>query len=249
MSIVELKNLMGGGHAMVVARMKFAKGGQVRYISHLDLQRTFQRALRRGEIDITYSQGFNPHPKISFAMALAVGMTSEGEYADVELNKLMDPHKLMTKLNTTLPKGLKILDCRISDKKHPSLMSVIQKGIYRIEIYTNHKYEEKDIQKRIEEFLQQKEIKVEKINKKGKIKERDIRPLIDKIQLEKIEGQCISLTMQLAAGSQANLKAEVLVEKFLNHDGNLLSYDFIKIHRIQLLAIGKEGFVSPIELF
>lgn len=244
-----MKNLTEGGHAMVVARMKFTKGEQVRYISHLDLQRTLQRALRRGGIDITYSQGFNPHPKISFAMALSVGMTSKGEYVDIELNKNMDAHELMTKLNSAFPKGLEVLDCRISDKKHPSLMSIIQKGIYKVQIHTNHNCVENEIKERVEDFLRQKEMKIRKMNKKGKIKEKDIRPLIDTIQVERVEDQHIFLTMQLAAGSQNNLKPEVLVEKLVNYGDIPLSYNFIKIHRIELLAAGEEGLVSPMELF
>ena len=88
---------------MATARMKFSKGEEVKYISHLDLQRTFQRALRRADIQIAYSQGFNPHPKLSFAMALAVGMTSEGEYVDVELAHPIDAKEMKERLNNLYP--------------------------------------------------------------------------------------------------------------------------------------------------
>ena len=90
---------MEDGLAMIIARIKFSKGEEVKYISHLDLQRAFQRALRRAEIDIAYSKGFNPHPKVSFATALSVGMTSDGEYVDVELNNWQNGKELTKKLN------------------------------------------------------------------------------------------------------------------------------------------------------
>ena len=71
--------------------VKYTKGEKVKYISHLDFMRLVQRALRRAEIPVAYSKGFNPHPRLSFASALAVGTTSDGEYLDIILEKEMDP--------------------------------------------------------------------------------------------------------------------------------------------------------------
>lgn len=240
---------MEGGHVMVVARMKFEKGEEVRYISHLDLQRTFQRALRRAQIDIAYSQGFNPHPKISFAIALPVGMTSEGEYVDVELNHPTSTKKLMDQLNTSLPEGLKILDCKISQENHPSLMSIIQKGIYWVKINTQNFIDPDQIEKKIVDFLDQKEIKIQKKDKKGRIKEKNIRPFIDEILVEKIEEQFIYLKMKLSAGSQNNVKPETVVEKLTNFGQTPLEYNGAKVHRIDLLTQDGKKFISPMELF
>ncbi len=240
---------MEGGHAMVVARMKFEKGENVRYISHLDLQRTFQRALRRAEIDITYSQGFNPHPKISFAMAVPVGMTSEGEYIDVELNSFIEENQLLNKLNQSLPTGLKILDCKISIKSHPSLMSIIEKGIYRVTIKVKQPIQLEQIKKRMLDFLTQEEIYIEKRDKKGRIKEKDIRPFINEFLIEKIERQSIYFRMILAAGSHNNIKPERVIQKFSHFGDYFLEYDRLKIHRIDLLARDGDQFVSPIKLF
>src|SRR5690554_6105622 len=130
---------MEDGLAMIIARIKFSKGEEVKYISHLDLQRAFQRDLRRAEIDIAYSKGFNPHPKVSFATALSVGMTSDDEYVDVELNNWQNGKELTKKLNGVLAKGIKILDCVVSDERQPSLMSTIKMGLYQISIHTKDK--------------------------------------------------------------------------------------------------------------
>ncbi len=240
---------MEGGHAMVIARMKFEKGEEVRYISHLDLQRTFQRALRRAQIDTAYSQGFNPHSKISFAMALPVGMTSEGEYVDVELNHPTCAKKLMDQLNTSLPEGLKILDCKISQGNHPSLMSIIQKGLYWVKIYTQNFIDPDQIEKKIVDFLDQKEIKIQKKDKKGRVKGKNIRPFIDEISMEKVEEQFIYLKMKLSAGSQNNVKPEIVVERLTSFGQPPLEYNGVKIHRIDLLAQDGERFISPMELF
>lgn len=231
---------------MVTARMKFAKGEEVKYISHLDLQRTFQRALRRANISVAYSQGFNPHPKISFAMALAVGMTSEGEYIDVELNHPMDPDVLKMRLNHTLPKGLAIRNSRISENKHPSLMSVIRKGIYRIRIQWAKKMDPVDMERLIGDFLNEDEILMEKTNKKGKRIVKNIRPFIDEITLMHWDANGMELSMILGAGSQNNLKPELVVEKLMHHNRELDQEYSVRVHRKELLA---EGGNSPIKNF
>jgi radical SAM-linked protein len=77
--------LKKGGNVVYTARIKFKREPDIRYISHLDMQRMVQRVLRRGGIPMKYSEGFNPHPKLAFAMAMGVGLTSDCEYVDVEL--------------------------------------------------------------------------------------------------------------------------------------------------------------------
>ena len=91
-------------------RVKYTKGEEIKFISHRDLMRLFQRAVRRAEIPIAYSQGFNPHMKISWGNALKVGQTSEGEYAELQIDGWIRPHELMAKLNPELPKGIEILE-------------------------------------------------------------------------------------------------------------------------------------------
>lgn len=240
---------MEGGHAMVIARMKFIKGEEVKYISHLDLQRAFQRALRRGEMDIAYSQGFNPHPKISFAMALSVGMTSESEYVDIELNDWYDADELIIKLNDVLPKGLQIKECIISDEKHPSLMSTIRMGLYSIKLYMQNTPNKLEIEKRIKEFLMQKEIKVQRTNKRGNLVEKDIRQLIETIIVERVEKNIIYIELKLATGSQNNVKPELVIEKLADFGDIPLSYDLMKIHRVDLFAQVEGELISPIKLF
>jgi radical SAM-linked protein len=91
-------------------RVKYSKGEEVKYISHRDLMRVFQRAIRRAEIPMIYSQGFNPHMKISWGQALKVGQASESEHAEFHVEGQVKPREVMDKLNQTLPPGIEILE-------------------------------------------------------------------------------------------------------------------------------------------
>ena len=91
-------------------KVKYKKGEEVKFISHKDLMRAFQRAVRRAGIPIAYSQGFNPHMKISWGQALKVGQASDAEPAELQLDGWMKPQELQQRLNQQLPRGLEILD-------------------------------------------------------------------------------------------------------------------------------------------
>ena len=91
--------------------LKFEKTGDIRYISHLDLMRQFQRAFKRSGIHLAYSQGFNPHPKMSFGQPLSLGFTSTGEYLEFESAECMDNEDIKERLNVTFPTGIHISGC------------------------------------------------------------------------------------------------------------------------------------------
>lgn len=98
---------------MLRLKIKYKKGSVVKYLSHRDLMRAMQRAIRRADIPMLYSQGFNPHMKISWGQALKVGATSEGEEAILQLEGHIKPQDLMAKLNKTLPPGLEIIEANL----------------------------------------------------------------------------------------------------------------------------------------
>ena len=90
----------------------FCKKGDLRYISHLDIVRLFQRAVRRANLPVSLSQGFTPHYKISFSNALKLGIESEGENAVFAIDSWMDPEEFKIRLNEKLPEGVRIISCR-----------------------------------------------------------------------------------------------------------------------------------------
>jgi hypothetical protein len=104
-------------------RFRFAKREAVKFISHLDLLNTLTRAFRRAEIPMAYSQGFNPHPKISFGSTLPVGTTSEAEFADIALETYMEPDDFISRSNDELPSGLEFLEAQEIPIGVPSLMA------------------------------------------------------------------------------------------------------------------------------
>lgn len=234
-------------------RIKFVRGEEVKYISHLDLMNVFERALRRAKIPIYYSQGFNPHPHLVFGLPLSVGTTSETEYADFELAEYMEPSLFTNKLNNELPIGLKIIDTREKHSKS-NIMASISMASYKISVITEAKTGNDLIQKRIEVFMSKSSIIVKK-QTKNSLKDIDIKPMIHKLdiveiddkhynELPKSDSECESvlyLNMLLSAGSVANLKPELLVTA-LSEELDL-KVKFIRVHRTGLF-INVEGRIS-----
>lgn len=233
---------------MSTIRVKFSKRDEIKYISHLDLMRLFQRAFRRADIPVKYSQGFNPHPKFSLATALPIGVTSDGEYMDVELEKDIDKDEFINRLNDVLPKGVRILSGKYV-KTGKSLMSLIEWSDYVIEFYVTGDISKEDIENCIKEILEKDEIYVKKIkvkNKKEIIKETDIRSSIKNLNLLVIEDKRIVIRATLKSGSKGNLKPKYIID-IMKKIGNIeISDDSVKIHRLELFSQKNSKLVSPL---
>ena len=145
---------------MKIIRTKFNKEGDMIYTSHLDLQQLLQRAFRRAEIDLVHSQGFNPHPKISYGNALALGTESQGEYVDVEIEEDLSVEEYLNRMNAQLPQGIKFIEAKEIDKQEPSLASVIEYGEYIFTIETEKTLTKEYVKSKILEFMSQDEIMI-----------------------------------------------------------------------------------------
>ena len=117
---------------MIKYRLEITKGEPIRYISHLDFASLMQRAICRAHLPAAYSEGFNPHMKISFASALSVGVTSDAEYMDLELKKDICQPELFDKLSKALPPGVRLLKARQIDMRAKALMSIVDEASYSI---------------------------------------------------------------------------------------------------------------------
>jgi radical SAM-linked protein len=113
-------------------RIRFSRGEELKYISHLDLMRLWQRALNRAGIDFAYSEGFNPHPRMSLAAPLALGVTSEAELMDVVLVKLISPHAFTGTVGRQLPRGIAIQQTYNIPLSLPSLQSQLRRAEYTV---------------------------------------------------------------------------------------------------------------------
>jgi radical SAM-linked protein len=182
---------------LITVRIKFVRGEEVKYISHLDLMKTFERAIRRSGIPIAYSQGFNPHPHMVFGLPLSVGVTSEAEYGDFELSAPMSPEQLKKDLNDSLPKGLRVLNARDKHVKD-NIMASIGVARYMLLLTTEHKNDIKTLNSKIEEFMNKSQIIVKKESKKGP-RDVDIRPMIHSIQVVELNGTAESNTCESEA--------------------------------------------------
>ena len=115
----------------------FEKTKEISYTSHLDVQRTLQRAFRRADLPLAFSKGFNPHPKLSFATALATGYTSAGEWIEVELDKELTPEVFTERVNAALPDGMRFVSAFVADDGFPTLSKLLVAAKYVVTLYTD----------------------------------------------------------------------------------------------------------------
>ena len=113
-------------------RIRFGKQGALKFIGHLDMMRYFQKALRRAEVDMKYSEGFNPHMIMSFAAPLGVGITSEGEYFDIEVLSTQDSKTALKKLNDAMVEGVQVLSYRKLPDTAKTAMSIVAAADYEL---------------------------------------------------------------------------------------------------------------------
>lgn len=112
----------------IIASIK--KGEEVRYISHLDIQRSLQRTVRRANIPVAFSQGFNPHPQISFATALSVCQTGSGEWIEIKLDEDISPDEFKARMNRNFPKGMSIEEAFVAPEGSPSVANLMKSADY-----------------------------------------------------------------------------------------------------------------------
>lgn len=220
---------------MIKLRVKFKKNSLIRYISHLDLMRLFQRAFRRADIPVEYSQGYNPRPKFSFATALSLGTTSDGEYMDIELTEQISPEDFIEQMNNVLPEGVRISKAYYNEDDK-SLMAIIKWSSYILELRLLKEMSKENIVDFINDFLNKDEILIAKRKKKkGRhiLKEVDISERISNIDFMLIEDNKLILKTLLMTGSSGNLKPEDLI-KSLKKEGLDINDEEYRIHRLEL---------------
>lgn len=206
--------------------IKFEKTGKIRYISHLDLMRLFQRAFKRAEIALNYSKGFNPHPKMSFAQPLSLGFISAGEYLEFETIDSFACDILTEKLNKMLPEGVTITECRSLKPGKKTVSSTVEWGSYEITFKGEFGTE---IFELTNKYLEQEQILAMKRQKKdGGMKETDIKPLISEFKIAEYGIEEVKFIALQRAGSAANLNPELLMKAFCEYincsyeDGNFI---------------------------
>ncbi len=212
--------------------LKYRRGKEVKYISHLDFVRMFHRAVRRSGLLMSFSSGFNPHPVMTVAMPLSVGVTSDCEYMKIGFEKEYEEKEIKDSINQALPKGFEILGVKRVEGKELDFAK-LDRAEYETEIELK-KPSVPDIKK----FLKNDQILVMKKTKSGE-KEADIRPYIYKLEVIENDGIYLKLSMEIAAGNLYNLKPETLVEAMKKYCEGFEPV-FVASHRKKILAGEKE---------
>lgn len=221
-------------------RVKFTKQGSTKFVGHLDTVRFFQRAIRAAKIPIAYSEGFNPHARVYFAMPLSVGMSSVGEYMDIVTKEDLDVEDVRMRLNQVLPPQIQISKAWVVEGKQDSLMSLVDRGLYRIRVKKTTVPAE--FLTSVSQKVAQTELQIEKKTKKG-LKQVDIRPLLFEVELDEQE-EWYQLQIEVAAGSSQNLSPELFLKAVVGED--MLKEVEYEIERQELFKV-KENDKTPIE--
>lgn len=197
---------------MSTIRFKFTRGEELRFISHLDQQRLFQRAFRRAGLNIAHSNGFNPHPKLSFALAMSVGLMSDSEYGDVVLTRDIDLMEFTKRLNAALPEGLKVVEARRIPQGKTSLSASLTDSRYRIDVALEDGMDEASLSDILNTYKSLDEVILEKRNKKGKLVPKNIRPFIQDIRVLSIQEGNAELELRLKYLDQQSVKPELVLQ-------------------------------------
>lgn len=239
-------------------RMRFTKTGSLKFIGHLDCMRFFQKALRRAKLDVAYSNGFNPHQIMSFASPLSVGLTSDGEYIDVEFHSLPDmtEGELVTYLNEFMTEELFVTEIHKLDDKTKTSMALLHACDYVIHLKdgttfsrNTEPFREFSLRETFTDFMKQERIPVRKKTKKSE-QEIDLKPLILSYAFSREEFEAVceakmpelnneydsedELYLKLVSGSVTNIKPELVLEAYMNFMNVSLMPFSCQIHRIQM---------------
>ncbi len=255
----------------MIIRIKFAKYGLMRFIGHLDVMRYFQKAIRRSGIDAAYTQGFHPHQIMSFASPLGMGITSDGEYVDIELNSMTSIEDIFSRLSGSLSDGfslinISLLDERETDKKKEAAMSLITCADYLVMINSDKGFQDKaSLDLAIQNIMQRDSINVTKSTKSGE-SQLDIKPYIyaitsdydtftgstqtvpasnNQIEHAEVRENDILLYLRISSGSKMNIKPELILSELYEASGIANDRYSYRIHRMELYA-GTEKFI-PLE--
>ncbi len=216
-------------------RIRYTKKDRLRFLSHLDLMTLFQRAATRAGVPLAFSEGFNPHPKLSFGPALPVGMESEAEYLDLETEQPADLLATVKGLNAALPAGIRVLGARPLPPGAASLAAAVTRFIHRVRVPEDRAG---DLEGLVEGFLAQASVVVEREGKTA-----DIRPAIEAIRIvQEGAGREIEIVTQERAGVRARMQ-DVVERLFgINREEALL----FQVRRIAAFQNSRGSWIDPL---
>ncbi|OLS03332.1 TIGR03936 family radical SAM-associated protein [Tissierella creatinophila] len=215
-------------------RIKFNKKNYLKYISHLDLMRLFERTFNRIDAPIEYSQGFNPKPKISIASPLSLGIESEEEWMDIELLEKVDEKDFIKNVNSILPSDIQILETEYIEDNTP-IAALINWSVYEIYFLLLEDKKKIELENIIEDWLKQEEILIERYRKKGRNKilvTENIIELMKDIELKSLKNNEVVLKGKLKIGESGTLRPRDFINAFIADNNLNIDIDSISFKRI-----------------
>jgi len=206
-------------------RLKFSRGPQLKFLSHLDLMRLWERVFRRADVGMVYSEGFSPHPRISLAAPLAVGVTSKAELMDVFLGLRTTPGNFVQKVAPQLPDGISIIDIQPVILEAPSLQSRLRFAEYAVEIEAQQ--ETGDVESSLKSLLALDTLPWHHTRDTGE-RFYDLRPLLEDLWIAGKKNVVYTIGMRLRCDSSGSGRPEQVI-KALGFAGTPASIERTKL--------------------
>lgn len=223
-------------------RLQITKESGIRFISHLEYQRSIEKAIRRAGIPVAYSEGFNPHMKFSLASALSVGVTSSCEFAEIRLAEERPLSELVKALAAALPMGIHIVRADLAEDKAPKLMAQAQGASYEVHVPCAS-----DPASQLAAFAAAQEVPYTKAHKKGKGKPKtiDVKSFIPQVEARWQDGS-LELRFDIRITPTGSMKASEFLQ-VLEQDFQVpLAFSQADIRRVDLYSRDGEGRKIPL---
>ena len=232
-------------------RIKFRKWGSMKFIGHLDMMRYFQKVMRRADVDIRYSEGFSPHQIMSFAAPLGVGITSDGEYFDIEVHSTKSSAEMIADMNKTMVDGVEITGYVALPDNAKTAMAIVAAADYVLSYKEGYEvpFSVEEWKSHVAElFTNQKAFTIIKKTKKSE-REVDLKPLVYAFDVIEEDGKP-AFYINVSTGSVDNIKPELLLASMYEKLGLEYNESAIAIHRKDVYAIDEKTkkYVSLLDL-
>ena len=220
-----------------IIRFQFMRDERLRFLSHLDLQRLFQRSFRRGSIPTAFSEGFNPHIKLAFAGALPLGMITDCEYGDIVLTEDMPAEIFKAKMNAALPDGMKILNAEVIPAGTASLASSVKQADYTVTLFDQFDCaDDAAITSAVEDLMTKPEIIIRKRNKKKRWVDTDIKPFVADLNYIGRNGDDLDFSLSIRYIDQKCVKAIQVMQALADTTGLPLNVDeTLRLHKHEMV--------------
>ena len=229
--------------------IKYSKESEIKFVAHLDLMRTIQKVIKRSELPIQYSKGFNPHMAVSIAQPLSVGVHSNGEYMDVILNEDINEEYIMNKMNENTPRGIEILDVvkviPAEGTKIKQAMAIIDAARYTIKFKCTSI---ESIKEKMDNLCSTDEWNIIKTSKKSGEKLVNIKQFIHEFDYN-VDNLVMCIKVLISCGSRDNLSASLLCEYMKQNLEFINKETFVDIRREEMYAYKDEKLVTLSEFF